>query len=391
MNKNILKTGIQQFISENLKTDSLSVLLKKSPFPEISNKELAQQLKGKQISQKKFPTLFETSGIVYPKKMHLEQASSEGTAMYKSNLVSGKILLDLTGGMGIDALYFASNFERVICCEKNDELAQITKHNMSQLGLDHVKVIHGDGIAFLRASSSPFDCIYADPSRRIEGKRLVRLEDYEPNILVELDMLMEKCKVLMLKTSPLLDIEQGIKQLKQVTECHIVAVRNEVKELIWIIRPDFQGILRIKAINIDGPGDNQFEFTLEQERETSVEYHAPLAYLYEPNAAILKSGGFKSVARHYQLNKLAVSSHLYTSNKKVDFPGRKFRIQDVQDFSRNWNKVMRVHKANITTRNFGISVAELRKRFRIADGGETYLFFTTLSNEQKVIIRCVKC
>ena len=391
MNKNILKTGIQQFISENLKTDILSVLLKRSPFPEISIKELAQQLEGKQISQKKFPTLFETSGIVYPKKMHLEQASSEGTAMYKSNLVSGKILLDLTGGMGIDSLFFASNFERVICCEKNDELAQITKHNMSQLGLEHVEVVHGDGIAFLRASSSPFDCIYADPSRRSEGKRLVRLEDYEPNILAELDMLMEKCEVLMLKTSPLLDIEQGIKQLKQVTECHIVAVRNEVKELIWIIHPGFQGTSRIRTVNIDSSGHNEFGFSLAQERETSVAYHPPLTYLYEPNAAILKSGGFNSVARHYQLKKLAVSSHLYTSDETVDFPGRIFRIQDVQDFSRNCNKVMRIHKANITTRNFGMSVAELRKRFRIADGGEIYLFFTTLSDGQKVIIRCVKC
>ena len=390
MNLRILSAGVEEYISEYLNADILSVLLKKSPFPEISSKELAQQLEGKQISQKKFPTLFRTPGILYPKKVHLEQASSEEAALYKSGLVSGKTLLDMTGGMGIDSYFFSRRFESVICCEKNEELARITQHNMAQLGLHHLEVIQGDGMEFLKAASSPFDCIYMDPSRRSAGKKHVLLEDYEPNVLANFDLLLSKCKILLIKTSPLLDIAQGIKQLHHVCECHIVAVDNEVKELVWVLQPGFQGKTLLKAINIVRSGQSEFEFLLEKERELSVQYHDPLAYLYEPNRAILKAGGFKSVARHYNLKKLAPSSHLYTGDALIDFPGRSFRITAVMEFSRNWKKSMGIDKANITTRNFGLTVAEIRKRFQIADGGADYLFFTTLGDGKKVIIHCVK-
>lgn len=390
MNKNLLKSGVQEFITNNLKTDILSVLLKKRPFPDISSQELAQQLKGKQISEKKFPTLFKTPGILYPKKLHLEQASSEATAMYKSSLVSGRILLDLTGGMGIDTLFFASRFDRVICCEKNEELAKITRYNMGQLGLQHVEVVQGDGIDFLKASETSYDCIYADPSRRTEGRRHVVLQDYEPNVLEELDVLMERCKVMLLKTSPLLDIEMGMEQLRFVSACHILAVRNEVKELIWILRPGFKGDASRRAINIGPSSCSVFEFTKDEEQGITVDYHDPQTFLYEPNAAILKSGGFNSVARRFQLKKLAPSSHLYTSEDKIDFPGRRFRIIEFEEFSRNWNKGKEIQKANITIRNFSMSVAEIRKRFGISDGGEIYLFFTALSDGKKVVINCVK-
>ena len=390
MNKNLLKTGVEDFISKNLNSDILSVLLKKSPFSEISPQELAQQLLGKQISRNKFPTLFKTQGILYPRKLHLEQASSEETALYKSTLVSGNSLLDLTGGMGIDSMFFASRFEQVICCEKNEELAQLTRHNISQLGLDHVELIHADGLDVLKTASTPFDCIYIDPSRRSEGKRLVRLEDYEPNILDALDLLLKKSKVLMIKTSPMLDIDQALKRLQSVSECHVLAVRNEVKELVWIVRPGYDKEARLKAINIKDSEHSLFEFTRLEEQETSVEYSKPLSYLYEPNAAILKAGGFKSVAQRYDVQKLAASSHLYTSEKKIDFPGRMFQIKDVLEFSKNWNKEIGIAKANITTRNFGLSVAQIRTRFRIADGGDIYLFFTTLADGKKVIIHCLK-
>jgi len=390
LNINLLKSGAQEFIENNLKTDILSVVLKSSPFPDISAQELAQQLKGKQISQHKFPTLFKTPGILYPKKLHLEQASSEATALYKSDLVHGKILLDLTGGMGIDSMFFARHFDRVICCEKNEELAQITRYNMEQMELEHVEVIQGDGLDYLKSASTFFDCIYLDPARRTEGKKRVALQDYEPDILENLDLLMNSGKTLMLKTSPLMDIDAGMVQLRNVSECHVLAVRNEVKELLWILMPGFKDEAQRKAVNIKDSEHDTFQFTWEEERTTAIEYHAPLAYLYEPNAAILKSGGFKSVTRRYPVLKIAPSSHLYTSKEKVDFPGRRFQILEIQAFSRNWNKKGAIKKANITTRNFGISVAELRKRFRIKDGGDAYWFFTTLSDGKKVAIHCVK-
>lgn len=386
----MLNPGVEAYIKINLKTDILSVLLKKSPFPEISSQELAQQLKGRQISQKKFPTYFNTPGILYPKKVHLEQASSEETAIYKSRLVSGKTLLDLTAGMGIDSFFFAARFDRVICCEKDDELGQITKHNMRQLALDHVEIIQGDGLDVLRTASYPIDCIYIDPSRRSAGKKNVQLEDYEPDLLAVLELLLEKCKILLIKTSPMLDIDLGIKQLQYAAECHIVAVRNEVKELVWLLKPGFIGETRLMAVNIDISGESIFEFTRSEEGETSVNYHTPLTYLYEPNAALLKSGGFKCVADRFKLKKLGASSHLYTSDAKIDFPGRRFRIIELQEFSRNWNKKIRIGKANITTRNFGLTVAEIRKRFKVSEGGDDYLFFTTLSDGKKVVIKCIK-
>ena len=390
LNKYLLKTGVEDFIEKNLNTDIVSVLLKKSPFKEISPQELAQQLEGKQISQKKFPTLFHTPRILYPKKVHLEQASSEETALYKSSLVSGNTLLDLTGGMGIDSWFFSSCFERVICCEKNEELAQITRHNLTQLGLHHVKVIPGDGLEFLKASSEEFDCIYIDPSRRKGRKRLVSLEEYEPDVVSVLDLLLKNCKTLLIKTSPMLDIDQGLNRLRHVTACHIIAAGNEVKELLWELRPEYAGETWRKTVNIGTAGQTIFDFSMDKERSISIEYHDPMLFLYEPNAAILKSGGFKSVGVQHQLNKLAASSHLYTSDKKVDFPGRCFQIIGVVAFKRSWNKKWALEKANVTQRNFPLAVAEIRKRFKLADGGDEYLFFTTLSKGEKVVIRCKK-
>ena len=183
MNINLLKSGVEDFISNNLNTDIMSVLLKKSPFPLISTQELAQQLQGKQIAQKKLPSWFQTPGILYPKKIHLEQSSSETTASYKSQLVSGKSLLDMTGGFGVDTTSFCAKIDSVFYCETNEELARITNHNFKQLGVHNVSCKIGDGIDFLRSQKSTFDWIYLDPSRRSGSRKVINLDSYEPNIL----------------------------------------------------------------------------------------------------------------------------------------------------------------------------------------------------------------
>lgn len=390
MNKNLLKTGVEDFIRKNMKTDIVSVLLKKSPFPEISSQELAQQLQGKQISQKKLPTLFSSPGILYPKRVHLEQASSEKTAAYKASLVSGKSLLDLTGGMGVDTYHFATRFEHVICCEKNEELAQITSHNLEQLGVQNVTVVAKDGLEYLNSISERFDCIYLDPSRRAGNSKVVLLEESEPNMLEIQEKLFVKCDTLLLKTSPLLDIDEGFLKLDGVSACHVVAWENEVKELVWLIQKDFKGEpLRI-AVNIVNLGVQEFSFTTGDEKRLDPVLSDPLRFLYEPNAAILKAGGFRSVGYQFHVSKLASHSHLYTSEERIDFPGRVFKIEDVMHFSRHWNASWALQKANITIRNFPLSVAELRNRFKIQDGGQEYLFFTTLSDGEKIVIRCIK-
>ena len=391
MNKNLLKTGVEVFIQNNLKTDIVSVLLKKSPFTEISPQELAQQLQGKQISQKKFPTLFNNPGIIYPKKVHLEQASSEKTAAYKATLVSGKSLLDLTAGMGIDSYHFASRFEDVMCCEKNEELSRITAHNLVQLEAHNVTVVPKDGVAFLESTSKRFDCIYLDPSRRMDGSKVVLLEESEPNMYEIQQELFAKSDSILLKTSPLLDIEEGQRKLLGVVTCYVVAVDNEVKELIWLMNKNYSEEPLRKAINIAHSDIREFSFTASDETDLQPSISDPMRFLYEPFAAILKAGGFKSVGYRFHVHKLASNSHLYTSEERTDFPGRVFKIEGVEHFSRHWNANWEVHKANITIRNFPMTVAELRKRFKIEDGGHEYLFFTTLSQGEKVVIRCVKC
>lgn len=386
----MLNAGVEEYIKIYSNADILSVSLKKSPFPGITSKELAQQLQGKQIAKKKFPTLYRTEAILYPKKVHLEQASSEDTAIYKASLVSGKSLLDLTCGMGVDAFHLASGFEQVICYEKNEKLLAYTAHNLIQLGRENIEVRSGDGVEFLRRSAANFDCIYIDPSRRKENKKVFLIEDYEPDLVPVVDEILARTDVLLIKTSPLLDIDLGIKQLKQVAECHVVAVRNEVRELLWLLRKEVTDEPIRKAINIEDTGQPVFEFLASREHDLPIDYSNPQAYMYEPNAAILKSGGFKSVAEQFHLKKLAASSHLYTGELPVEFPGRRFKVLAVQKYSKNWNKEWGLKKANIARRNFPTAVAEIRRRYKIADGGSEYLFFTTLSDRQKVVIRCVK-
>lgn len=391
MNKKLLKSGIEDFISNNLNTDIVSVLLKKSPFPKITPKELAQQLQGAQIAQNKLPSWFKTTGILYPKKLHLEQSSSEVTALYKSQIVRGKTLLDMTGGFGVDATAFASEIECVFYCETNEELAQITSHNFEQMKVQNVHCHIGDGVDFLASHNSTFDWIYLDPSRRSGSKKLISLDTYEPNILELIKDLFTKSSNILLKTSPLLDLKLGLKQLQNVAEVHVVAVRNEVKELLWVLGKNVQTETSITAVNICDSVDYKLTYTLSEEQMATPYYGDPQAYLYEPNAAILNAGAFGLVGLKHGVQKLSKHSHLYTSKEKVDFPGRSFQIVETLHFSNKWNSDKTINKANITTRNFPLSVKEIRNRFKIKEGGEEYLFFTTLESGEKQIIKCIRC
>ncbi|MBT8234965.1 MAG: class I SAM-dependent methyltransferase [Bacteroidia bacterium] len=391
MNINLLNSSVEDFIKINLNTDIVSVLLKKSPFAQISTQELAQQLQGKQIAQKKFPTWFSTTGILYPKKIHLEQSSSEATSLYKSQLVNGKALLDMTGGYGVDTAAFAAKIEGVFYCEKNGELARITNHNFKQLGIKNISCNEGDGLDFLRVRKTTFDWIYLDPSRRSGTKKVIKLNSYEPNILELLEELFQSTTHILLKTSPLLDIHLGLEQLRFVSDIHVVALHNEVKELLWILNKNKDQKLAVTTVNIGVSQEQRFTYTLAEEQMATPVYGEPQNYLYEPNSAILKAGAFGLVGVRYGLKKLSKHSHLYTSDELIDFPGRSFQITGIAHFSNNWNKNKAIAKANITTRNFPLTVKEIRKKFKIKEGGDTYLFFTTLESGEKQVIECIKC
>ena len=212
MNKEVLKTGVQEYINNNLNTDILSVLLRKSKFDAISSKELAQQIEGKKRCAIKLPTWFKTNEIYYPPKVNIEQSSSEKTAFYKANLIGGKSLLDVTGGFGVDSYFFGQRIANVTLCEINKELAQITTHNLDILGASAIEVVNTDGIEYLKKFDGIFDWIYIDPSRRDESKgKVFKLSDCTPDVTQYLDLLKEKSKGILLKTSPLLDIASGLK------------------------------------------------------------------------------------------------------------------------------------------------------------------------------------
>ncbi len=387
MNKIILNTGLQDFINKNWNTDIVSVLLKKQFFEGVSQKELVQQLEAKKRCKDKLPSWFNAPNIYYPNKLNVEQTSSEQTARHKSKLISGKTLLDLTGGFGVDSHFFSKQLDTVFHCEINSELSEIAKHNFEILGQKNIICVPEDGLQFLKKTDEKFDWIFIDPSRRNDNKEKVfLLKDCVPNLPKNLPSLFENTKNVLVKTSPLLDISQSIKELDFVKEIHIVAINNEVKELLYILEHGFKEDISINAINLTQNQEVLFSFSLLEEPSAVVKYDNPGKYLYEPNSAILKSGGFKSVAKAYGVKKLHQHSHLYTSEALVGFPGRAFEIVSVHPYAKNTLKNLKLTKANITTRNFPISVAELRKKHKIKDGGDVYLFFTTNVNEKHILI-----
>jgi len=391
LNKNILNTGVQDFINNNLTTDIVSVLLKKSTFDTISSKQLAEQIEAKKKCEFKLPSWYKTKKIYYPNKLNIEQCSSEITAEYKAQIVEGKSLVDLTGGFGVDSFYFSKKIEQVFHCEINEKLSKIAAHNFDVLGVKNTTVIPFNGLDFLENSNAVYDWIYLDPSRRSTSQRKVfLLSDYTPDIMEHLELLFKKSNNILLKTSPLLDISSGLKQLKNVKEIHIVAVNNEVKELLWMLQGGFMNEVKVKTINLKKGLKETYDFTWSEEKRTSSSFTEPQNFLYEPNAAILKAGAFKLVAKDFKVGKLDLHSHLYTSEELVQFPGRSFKIEKIIDFNKKELKKLTDTKANITVRNFPENVENIRKRFKIKDGGDDYLFFTTINNNQYKMIQCTK-
>ena len=391
MNPEILTKEVQQFISDNLATDIHRILLNKSPFANVSAKELVEQIESKLKSREKLPLWFGTDDIVYPNKLNLSQSSSEKTALYKASLIYGNSIIDLTGGFGVDCFAFSSKAKRVVHVEQNDNLSQIAKHNFEKLGISNVECITGDGIDFLKYSTAPFDWIYVDPSRRNrENKKVYYLTDCEPDITKHIDLLFSKARNILVKTGPLLDIRVGLGQMRNVREIHIVAVKNDVKEVLWILQKDFMKEPLIKTLNFNKIETQEFQFTLSEEQTANATYSSPKQYLYEPNAAILKSGAFQYVSNFYKLDKLHPNSHLYTSNELISFPGRTFQIVDVLEYSKKVFKKLKLTQANITTRNFPESVLTIKNKLGLKDGGDAYLFCTTDMNQKLLILYCSK-
>jgi hypothetical protein len=387
----ILDAEIQEFIQKNLGVAISKLALQKNPFPSVEWIAILNQIESKSKAKEKLPTWFNTQDIIYPSKISIEQTSSERTASYKSTIVSGDSLIDLTGGFGVDDYYFAKKIKRVAHCEINTELSRIVAHNFEQLDAKNITCHTGDSLITLTSLNTKWDWIYIDPSRRNDAKgKVFMLKDCLPDVPDNLDFYFKNSDAILIKTAPLLDLTAGLSELKQVKTIHIVALENEVKELLWELHKDFNGDTTIKTVNILKDKTETFDFILNRQTEIT-SYGLPQAFLYEPNSAIMKSGGFEEVSNYYKLDKLHKHSHLYTSSTLIPFPGRVFEIEN----SFLYNKTeMKNHlenkKANITTRNFPDSVESIRKKWKIKEGGNVYCFFTTDENNNKIVLICTK-
>ena len=389
-------TEIYRFISEH-KNDDLSKLA----FSFAKNKEInlpfvLQQISGYQKIKKKIPSWYEIENLRFPLKLSLEQCSSEITAKYKREILIGDSLLDLTGGFGIDCAFLSNQFSKVDYVEVQPELCEIAKHNFEQLCLSNIQVYNEDAVEFLQKCAS-YDCIYLDPARRSDkGQKLVFLSDCQPNVLEILELLLLKSKEILIKLSPIIDLSVLKKSFSsKLSEIHVVAVDNECKEVLVRITSKDSTELKIKTVNIDEKRQLRqiFQFSETEKEESVATFASDIGrYLYEPNVAILKSGAFQLISEKFDVKKLHIHTHLYTSDKlQADFPGRIFEVEKSFLFSKNELKenLKDVTKANISVRNFPETPESLHKRLKIKDGGEVYIFACT-AMEKKMLIKTKK-
>lgn len=381
----------KQFIRENLNADVPTLALKKAPVGTDVSLAL-RQIAARQLLQKKVPQWAENEDLLFPVHLSIEQCSSEATARYKANLLKGDTFADLTGGLGIDSYFLSQNFQQADYVERQAELCDLARHNFAVLEAD-IKVWNETAEEYLKECGQK-DCIFVDPARRDEhGRKTVSIGDCTPDVVALQDVLLENATTVMVKLSPMLDINQALEELHHVKEVHVVAVANECKELDFIMERGYQGEPQLVCVNLltDQP---EMRFALEEERNCQCKMaDSVLQYLYEPHPALMKAGCFKLLTERFAVLKLHKNSNLYTSDQLVpDFPGRIFEVEGWAAYHKKIKQelLVDVDKASIAVRNFPLTVAELRKALKIGDGDEVYLFATTLRGEKKVIIRTKK-
>lgn len=373
---------IQNYIKANLNIDLHSLLLKKSPFPEVSMQEIVQQIKGKKVAQKKFPFLLK-EGIVFPPQLNLEQSSSEKTAVYKSKTLKGEKFIDLTSGFGIDAYYLSENFNEIILVEQNPELLKIVEHNWNILG-KKARFINRKLEDFLIENRETFDVIYLDPARRDNNKNKVfLLEDLSPNIIEIQGKILSVSKKAVIKLSPLIDLKYLVSVLQNVSEIEIIAVKNDVKEVVVFLSNDYYEKIICNCVNLESE-ETDFEFQFGEEENAHAEYSEPEKFIYIPNNSVLKAGIFNLISKRFNLKKLHPNTHIYTSNHKAEgFPGRVFKMEVIDS-----KQIKKKEQFNIISKNYPLKPEEIKKKYILKDGGKNYLIFTQ-SKKGKIILKSV--
>lgn len=374
---------MQDFIFENEGLDEKVLLLKQKTTLGIPTSIIADQLAGRRKAKYKLPSFYKTKGVVYPPSLNLEQTSSELTAEFKKEIIQSNINLknkygaDLTGGFGVDSYLLSSICDHLDYVEHNEDLLELAKHNHHLLRANNIRHQLSTTEDFLKSMSQVFDFIFIDPSRRNKSQKVFKLADGEPNVVALLPLIFTKTDTLLIKASPLLDIQQGLRELINVTKVFVVAVNNECKELLFLCRKGVVIEPEIHCVNLSSVNSRNkevFSLTLSQEVKAKSIFSDPLSFLYEPNASILKSGAFKSIGQQFDLNKIDINTHLYTSDKLVsDFPGRIFKVLVVNPIPDQLKTIFDGGQANVVTRNYSLTPDELKKKLKLKDGGEKFL------------------
>jgi len=391
---------MNDFIKQHREDDARQLALQASRYPDIDMRAAVVQISGWQAARKKLPMWAGTDGIIYPEHLSMEQCSSQLTAEYKAQVALSLTegcrecsLADLTGGFGVDATMMALKMHaRLTLVERNPQLCDAVRNNLPLLGVEKAEIICADSVETLRDLPRQ-SLIFIDPARRDEhGGKTVAISDCTPDISSIGGLLTDRADWVMVKLSPMLDLASVRRELKGVAQTHIISVEGECKEVLVLMQKDYDGPLQTICANIskDGKAD-----IMHADEENALCRYAEKTgrYLYEPNASIMKACAFRSVAAKYGVEKLHPDSHLYTSDTIVaDFPGRKFEVESWSTFSKKELKqfLSGVKKANLTVRNFPATVADLRKRLKIAEGGDIYLFATTVNDGTHIIIKCKK-
>jgi len=377
----LLTPEVQAFILQHESGDPTKLILKSPEIYGVPMARIVDQIEGRRKAKEKLPSYYNAKGIIFPAAVNLEQSSSESTASFKSVILSQKIAqrslcVDLTGGLGIDTFFLSRVFGRVDYLEPNTELLEIARHNHSKLGARNITYQNISSAEYLDASDTPIDCVYIDPSRRdAHNRKVSALASCEPNVLELLPSIFRRTKYVLLKTSPLLDITEAIRELERVSHVYIISVDDECKEVLFFMVDDSIDEPLVEAINLTKDNVSSFRFTLSEEKNLRIAFSEPNEYIYEPNASILKAGAFKSISKRFSIDKIHPNTHLYTSNKILrDFPGRIFKIVDlIKPEPKAWKQYFPEGYANIFTRNYPLSPKELKTKTRLKDGGSGFL------------------
>lgn len=374
---------VQRYISDHENKDLRDLVLKHKVILGIPTAQLVEQIATRKKAKDKLPLYYNTQGIIFPPPANFEQCSSQTTALFKSEIIAGLTSVgkengvDLTGGFGVDTFFLSKKFRHMHYVETETSLMELARYNHQLLYADNIEYHALSAEAFLGSTNASFDFVYADPSRRTADKKKVHsLRDARPDITTLTPEIFRKTSLLVVKASPLFDIQAGVSQLPSVKKVFVISVENECKELLFVCDKTFDGSFSIEAVDLEnGAPVQSFEFSPNDERQQKVSYSDPLAFLYEPNASILKAGAFKSVAGRFQLKKLALNTHLYTGEEyHPDFPGRKFTVEAlVKPDAAVLKRLFPDGKANVTTRNYPLTPEGLKKKTRLQDGGEKFL------------------